>query len=247
MPYQTVNEVLVQERQVLICRSCRCQIGAVSSRESYNTGGSIAGSLGGSMGGSMLGAEVLGPVGMVIGCIGGAVAGSCGGAMASDGICNAVESTADDLCAACHGNETRQRQRGSNSNWSCTARNEQPAPSEGPKRNRWSTKSGKAALAVGSYVSKATAWLSQSLSGSNSTAANPDTESGGSVPHVEPSEEVQAAMARSLVGTGTFARELAELEQMGFEDQDRNLALLLAHNGQVDEVVEALVLVQPQD
>ena len=54
-------------------------------------------------------------------------------------------------------------------------------------------------------------------------------------------------MARSLVGTGTFARELAELEQMGFEDQDRNLALLLAHNGQVDEVVEALVLVQPQD
>merc|ERR1740123_2764121 len=53
------------------------------------------------MGGSMLLGSVLGPVGAIGGAIGGAIVGSRAGAAASDGICNAVEATADDVCEQC--------------------------------------------------------------------------------------------------------------------------------------------------
>jgi len=102
MPYETVSETVVRQRQVRVCTRCRARLPeAVGNRGAVQTGGSLAGSLGGSMGGSMLLGSVLGPVGSVVGAIGGALAGSRVGAEATDAACNVVESTSSELCDRC--------------------------------------------------------------------------------------------------------------------------------------------------
>mmetsp|Transcript_91540 Transcript_91540/g.112103 ORF Transcript_91540/g.112103 Transcript_91540/m.112103 type:complete len:282 (-) Transcript_91540:67-912(-) len=102
MPFDTVNEQYVRERKILVCERCRRPMdSAVQNRQAYQTGGSIAGSLGGSVGGSMLAGAVLGPVGALAGAIGGALAGSRAGAVATDGICDAVDSTGSQICNSC--------------------------------------------------------------------------------------------------------------------------------------------------
>merc|ERR1719282_58518 len=53
------------------------------------------------MGGSMLGGAVLGPVGAIAGAIGGAVVGSRAGAAATDGVCDAIDSTGSHICEDC--------------------------------------------------------------------------------------------------------------------------------------------------
>jgi len=82
--------------------------GTVQNRGAYQTGGSIGGSLGGSMAGSALAGAVLGPVGAVAGMIGGAIAGSRAGAAASEGVCDAVDATAGQLCPDCKEASTRR-------------------------------------------------------------------------------------------------------------------------------------------
>jgi len=49
----------------------------------------------------MLAGAVLGPVGALAGAVGGAIAGSRAGAAASEGICDAVDSTGSHLCNSC--------------------------------------------------------------------------------------------------------------------------------------------------
>jgi len=49
----------------------------------------------------MLMGAALGPVGAIGGAIGGAIVGSRAGAAASQGVCDVVESTADDMCESC--------------------------------------------------------------------------------------------------------------------------------------------------
>lgn len=98
MPFETVQEKVVQEKRVLVCSRCRQPIPHHQSqnRRAYHT----VGSLGTSLGGSILAGAVLGPVG----AIGGAIAGSIAGARASDKVCDAVESKraqGTDLCEAC--------------------------------------------------------------------------------------------------------------------------------------------------
>mmetsp|Transcript_20498 Transcript_20498/g.36842 ORF Transcript_20498/g.36842 Transcript_20498/m.36842 type:complete len:302 (-) Transcript_20498:84-989(-) len=102
MPFETVQEQYVRDKKILVCEQCRRQMsGVVENRNAYRTGGSIAGSLGGSVVAGGLAGAVLGPVGSIAGAIGGAVAGSRGGAMASDGVCDVIDSNAKHLCEAC--------------------------------------------------------------------------------------------------------------------------------------------------
>eukprot|EP00929_Paragymnodinium_shiwhaense_P067720 TRINITY_DN34050_c0_g1_i2.p2 TRINITY_DN34050_c0_g1~~TRINITY_DN34050_c0_g1_i2.p2 ORF type:complete len:315 (-),score=62.18 TRINITY_DN34050_c0_g1_i2:79-1023(-) len=102
MPFETVNETYVRQRQVRICARCRREIpSTVKHKQAYTTAGSVAGSLGTSVGGSMLLGSVLGPVGSIAGAIGGAMVGGRAGATASEAACNAVDSTSGDLCEAC--------------------------------------------------------------------------------------------------------------------------------------------------
>ncbi|CAJ1378760.1 unnamed protein product [Effrenium voratum] len=101
MPFDTVDEQYTRQRKVLVCERCRRPMQGVQHRQAYQTGGSIAGSLGGSVGGSMLAGAVLGPVGALAGAIGGAIAGSRAGAVASEGVCDVVDSTGSQICDAC--------------------------------------------------------------------------------------------------------------------------------------------------
>uniref|UniRef100_A0A7S4S861 Glycine zipper domain-containing protein n=1 Tax=Alexandrium monilatum TaxID=311494 RepID=A0A7S4S861_9DINO len=128
MPFETVQEHYVRERRVRVCERCRRPLpDVVENRGTYNTVGSIAGSVGTSAGGSMagaaLGTAVLPGVGTVVGslagAIGGAVVGSRAGAAASDGICDAVEANAAQLCDACKAgsNSSSRSGRPSATNW----------------------------------------------------------------------------------------------------------------------------------
>merc|ERR1719326_2374470 len=109
MPFETVNETHVSQRQVRVCARCRRQMtGVVKNKETYKTAGGIAGSLGTSMGGSMVLGSVLGPVGSVAGAIGGAMVGGRAGVAATEGVCNAVDSTSGDLCEDCKAAANRQ-------------------------------------------------------------------------------------------------------------------------------------------
>mmetsp|Transcript_65633 Transcript_65633/g.158716 ORF Transcript_65633/g.158716 Transcript_65633/m.158716 type:complete len:283 (-) Transcript_65633:217-1065(-) len=109
MPFETVDETVVRQRQVKVCARCRGRMDEkVKHRGVWTTAGSIGGSVGTSMGGSMLLGSVLGPVGALGGAIGGAIVGSRAGAAASSGACDAIEATADDVCERCKAESTQR-------------------------------------------------------------------------------------------------------------------------------------------
>ena len=101
MPYETVDEKVVQRRRIRVCSRCRCEMLDVANRSNYHMAGSLTGSLGGSMGASALAGAVLGPVGAIGGAIAGAIMGSKAGVKASDKVAEAVENKADSYCQSC--------------------------------------------------------------------------------------------------------------------------------------------------
>ncbi|CAB9507455.1 expressed unknown protein [Seminavis robusta] len=101
MPYETVQEKVVQERRVRVCARCRNPIADNANRGTANVVGSLSGSLGASLGGSMLLGSVLGPVGAIGGAIAGSFAGARAGRDASNKVVDVVESQQDSLCPAC--------------------------------------------------------------------------------------------------------------------------------------------------
>jgi len=173
MPFETVDEQYVRERKVLVCERCRRQMaGVVQNRGAYQTGGSITGSLGGSMGGSMLAGAVLGPVGAIAGMIGGAVAGSRAGAAASEGICDAVDSSATHLCEACKA-APPPRPAGTQ-NWgggrlgSDSEPSAVPAPQAAASQPSVGDKISETASAAGETLSSAASVVGENLSGMGS-------------------------------------------------------------------------------
>lgn len=102
MPYETVNEKVVQPRRIRVCARCRCEISDdVANKQRMQQVGSIGGSLGASLGGSILLGSVLGPVGMIGGAIAGSIAGSRAGAQAGGKVGEIVENQKGDLCETC--------------------------------------------------------------------------------------------------------------------------------------------------
>jgi len=116
MPFETVDEAVVQQRHVKVCARCRGRMEEkVKHRGAWTTAGSVGGSLGTSLGGSMLMGSVLGPVGAIGGAIGGSIIGSRLGANASSGACDAIEATADDVCDRCK--EASRQRASTQTNW----------------------------------------------------------------------------------------------------------------------------------
>lgn len=190
MPYENVDEQYVRQRKVLVCERCRRQMpGSVENRSTYQTGGSIGGSLAGSMGGSALAGAVLGPVGAVAGMIGGAIAGSRAGAAASDGICDAVDSSAGQLCPACK--EASTKRPAGHQNWGggrlgATGQDSTPAQpldrEEQGMGNRMSEAASKAgenlsgaASRAGENLSSMGSWLRSSVSSIGGGSGSQDT------------------------------------------------------------------------
>lgn len=101
MPYETVQEKVVQTRRVRVCARCRSPIQEAANRQTMNTVGGVGGSLGASLGGSILLGSVLGPVGAIGGAIAGSIAGARAGRNVSDKVCEVVESNQDSMCPAC--------------------------------------------------------------------------------------------------------------------------------------------------
>jgi hypothetical protein len=101
MPYETVQEKVLQERRVRVCARCRNPIPDAADRQTYQKVGGVGGSLGASLGGSILLGSVLGPIGAIGGAIAGSIAGARAGRQASDKVCDAVESNHDSFCQAC--------------------------------------------------------------------------------------------------------------------------------------------------
>lgn len=193
MPFDTVDEQYVRQRKILVCERCRRPMDGVQNRAAYQTGGSIAGSLGGSMGGSMLAGAVLGPVGALAGAIGGAIAGSRAGAAASEGICDAVDSSSSQVCEACK--EAAATRPTGYQNWGggrLGAPGEaQPipatsAPAEGPSVGE---RIGETAASAGKYVGEAASSVGESLSGMGSWVRKSVTSLGGSEEKKEPKKE----------------------------------------------------------
>lgn len=187
MPYDTVDDHVVVQRRVRVCARCRRQMpDVVQNRGAYNTVGSVGGSLGSSMGGSMLLGSVLGPVGAIGGAIGGAIVGSRAGAAASDGICNAVEATADDVCEQCKATPYS----GGQQNWGggrlgapadkAAAAEPAVAASSGPTVGE---RIGDVANATGESISSGWSWMRSSVSsafGAGEAAPPPETGAGSS-------------------------------------------------------------------
>ena len=101
MPYETVNEKVVRQRQIRVCARCRCEIPHAVNQRRMQQVGSLSGSLGASIGGSALLGSVLGPVGMIGGAIVGSLAGARAGAQAGEKVGQALEERQDSLCEAC--------------------------------------------------------------------------------------------------------------------------------------------------
>jgi hypothetical protein len=101
MPYETVQEKVVQERRIRVCARCRAPMPDVPNRGKANMVGGFGGSLGASLGGSMLLGSVLGPVGAIGGAIVGSIAGARAGRDASNAVVDAVESQQDSMCSSC--------------------------------------------------------------------------------------------------------------------------------------------------
>ncbi|CAK9043419.1 unnamed protein product [Durusdinium trenchii] len=193
MPFDTVDEQYVRQRKILVCERCRRPMDGVQNRAAYQTGGSIAGSLGGSMGGSMLAGAVLGPVGALAGAIGGAIAGSRAGAAASEGICDAVDSSSSQVCEACkEAAATRRLRLPELGGGRLGAPGEaQPipatsAPAEGPSVGE---RIGETAASAGKYVGEAASSVGESLSGMGSWVRKSVTSLGGSEEKKEPKKE----------------------------------------------------------
>ncbi|CAE7503654.1 unnamed protein product [Symbiodinium microadriaticum] len=196
MPFETVNEQYVRERKVLVCERCRRPMDtSVQHRDAYQTGGSIAGSLGGSVGGSMLAGAVLGPVGALAGAIGGAIAGSRAGAAASEGICDAVDSSGTQLCNVCK-EAANVRQMG-HQNWGggrlgsgdeptaplqASSASAPSAPGVGERLGEVASgagaKIGEAASAVGEGLSGVGSWMRKSVSSMTGSDEPKPTASG---------------------------------------------------------------------
>lgn len=180
MPFETVDEQYVRQRKVLVCERCRRQMpGAVQNRGAYQTGGSIGGSLGGSMAGSALAGAVLGPVGAVAGMIGGAIAGSRAGAAASDGICDAVDATAGQLCPDCK--EASSRRPAGHQNWGggrLGANDQETTSSVQPKADEEQsvgTRLSEAASRTGEHLSGMGSWLKNSVSSITGGSSSQDS------------------------------------------------------------------------
>lgn len=192
MPFESVNEQYVRQRKVLVCERCRRPMdSAVQNRQAYQTGGSIAGSLGGSVGGSMLAGAVLGPVGALAGAVGGALAGSRAGAAASEGICDAVDSTGSQICNSCK--EAATTRQAGYQNWGGgrlgageasdpvaaqvpVAPSAPSAPSLGDRISETASSAGKtlgeAASSVGDTLSGGFNWMRKSVSSMTGTGGD---------------------------------------------------------------------------
>jgi hypothetical protein len=140
------------------------------------------------MAGSMLLGEVLGPVGAIGGAIGGALAGSRAGAKASDGVCSAVESTSDSLCAECK-SAANSRPAGQ-TNWgggrlgdSSGDTDQSQPPANTPQGERTvGDRVGEAASCAGQRLSEAGAAVGDGLSGAASWVKRSFSSVTGSVP-----------------------------------------------------------------
>ncbi|CAE7704974.1 unnamed protein product [Symbiodinium pilosum] len=218
MPFETVNEQYVRQRKVLVCERCRRPMDtSVQNRDAYQTGGSIAGSLGGSVGGSMLAGAVLGPVGALAGAIGGAIAGSRAGAAASEGICDAVDSTGSQICNACK-EAANVRQMG-HQNWGGGRLGSSEEPTPAPQAPSSASapgvgeRLGEAASGAGAKIGEAASAVGESLSGVGSWMRKSVSSMTGSEEPAKPAASKGEAF-RSFEGSGrTLGSEAADPEQ----------------------------------
>jgi hypothetical protein len=101
MPYETVQEKVVQTRRVRVCARCRNPIPEAANRQTIHSVSTMGGSLATSLGGSILVGSLLGPVGAIGGAIAGSIAGARAGREVGHTVAEAVESKQDSLCPSC--------------------------------------------------------------------------------------------------------------------------------------------------
>lgn len=177
MPYETVQEKVVQTRRVRVCARCRSEM--PDNRQTINRVGGVGGSLGASLGGSMILGSVLGPVGAIGGAIAGSIVGARAGQQTANHVADAVDTVKGNnevLCPACQAlvnNGAGQEEGGGH-------RLESGAPAEARRSSNAQEKVGEAAQAAGRGIQNGLTWMKQSVTNvvdnvKNSNNNNNDT------------------------------------------------------------------------
>lgn len=168
MPYETVQEKVVQTKRVRVCARCRSRMPDDGKRNTMNTVGGVGGSLGASLGGSILLGSVLGPIGAIGGAIAGSIAGSRAGRTVSNKLADAVENNSakgDDLCQSCRSCDSDSNQ-GSTLGGGHRLRNGDSWRNSNGEASTTSTageKIGEATSAAGRSINNGLSWMKQSV------------------------------------------------------------------------------------
>lgn len=170
MPYETVQEKVVQERRVRVCARCRAQILDAPNRHTIQNVGSVGGSLGASLGGSILVGSLLGPVGAIGGAIAGSIAGARAGRNVSDKVCETMESNQDALCPACRKVTDSYKGQGGEGGGHRLGSGEPVNSSVNPGE-----RIGEAASAAGRGISNGMSWMKQSVTSAIENAKRQET------------------------------------------------------------------------
>ena len=102
MPYETVQEKVIQTKRIRVCGRCRNPIpDQGANRQTIQAVSTTSASLATSLGGSILVGSLLGPVGAIGGAIVGSIAGARAGHEVGQKVSEAVESKEDSLCPSC--------------------------------------------------------------------------------------------------------------------------------------------------
>ena len=173
MPYETVQEKVIQTKRIRVCGRCRNPIpeqqGAANRQQTIQAVSTTSASLATSLGGSILVGSLLGPVGAIGGAIVGSIAGARAGHEVGQKVSEAVvESNQDSLCESCRTIVDSYENRGGgaghrlgSSGDGATSNNNTPGE-----------RIGEVASAAGRNISNGLSWMKQSVTNIVDNAKN---------------------------------------------------------------------------
>ena len=169
MPYETVQEKVIQTRRIRVCGRCRNPIpehqGAANRQQTIQAVSTTSASLATSLGGSILVGSLLGPVGAIGGAIVGSIAGARAGHEVGQKVSEAVvESNQDSLCESCRKIVDSYENRGGGGHRLGSAGDDESSST--------GERIGEVASAAGRNISNGLSWMKQSVTNLVDNAKN---------------------------------------------------------------------------